>query len=393
MKTKTTLSEVITATMILAFVFIGCAAQTPNVQQGDPSKSFFNDQVTYPYRVKYADAKAGDGTIWNIGYMDVAPLFKPNPKVLVLIHGRAFSGAYFGHAIKIARKHGIRVVVPDLPNYGKSIPGNIDNPLVRSMQQTREVIHDLIVNQLGIPKATYGGHSLGGQFVLGYALSYPDAVEQIILIAPAGLEELPAKYFPPEFAESTNREDFARFPYYAKKAGLDYSTNAELIEDFFYYKLKIKGKLIPLGFFKKDTLDARLATEIRTRMITGNPIEFHRYSMTSLRDVYNLGVEIQKEDPSSLFKRYDRIRAPILLIFGDDEPFYPKKISGLKDLKKDMIKPFYQRMTTAGCPVAVKLYPGCGHFPHTDLPDQFADDVVRFVSTGKVQATVDPNEF
>jgi pimeloyl-ACP methyl ester carboxylesterase len=393
MKPKTIFSMLITVAMALVFILIGCAAQTPSVQQGDPAKSFFSEQVTYPYKVKYTDARAGDGTAWNIGYMDVAPLFKPNPKVLVLIHGRAFSGAYFGHAIRMARKQGIRVVVPDLPNYGKSIPGNLDKPLVRSMQQAREVVHDLIVNQLGIPKATYGGHSLGGQFVLGYALSYPEAVERIILIAPAGLEELPVKYFPQDFAESTNREDFDRFPYYARKARLDHSTNAQLIEDFYFYKLKIKGKLIPYGFFKKETPDTRLTTDIRTKMITGNPVEFKRYSMTSLRDVYNLGVEIQKEDPSSLFKQYDRIRAPILLIFGDDEPFYPKKITGLKDLQKDMIKPFYRRMTTAGCPVAVKLYPGCGHFPHSDLPDQFADDAVQFVLTGKVQTTVDPNLF
>jgi pimeloyl-ACP methyl ester carboxylesterase len=88
-----------------------------------------------------------------------------------------------------------------LPNYGKSIPGNLDKPITRSIQETSEVIHDLIVNQLGIPKAIYGGHSLGGQFVLGYALTYPEAVEGLILVAPAGLEELPAEYFPPHLAK------------------------------------------------------------------------------------------------------------------------------------------------------------------------------------------------
>jgi len=393
MKAKVTFIGVIATTTLLAAMLIGCASQTANVQPGDPSKSFFRDQVTYPYKVKYADAKAGDGTVWNIGYMDVKPLLKPNPGVLVLIHGRAFSGAYFGHVIKMASKQGIRVIVPDLPNCGKSLPGNLDKPVVRSMQQTREVIHDLVVNQLNIPRATYGGHSLGGQWVLGYALSYPEAVEGLILIAPAGLEELPRKHFPPVIAASTDRKDFERLPYYKGKSRLDHSTNAKLIEDFYYYRLKIKGKLIPAGFFKKETPDTRLATDIRTGMITGNPVEFQRYSITSVRDVYNLGVEIQKEDPDSLFKRYDDIRTPILVIFGAAEPFYPKKISGLKDLKKDMINPFYQRMTAAGCPVAVKLYPDCGHFPHSDMPDLFAEDTVRFVLTGGVQGTVDPTSF
>jgi len=383
----------VTLAIIFSCFFLSCAAQKPYVQKGDPAKSFFRDQVNYPFSVKYANAKADDGSIWEIGYMDVAPMFKANPKVLVLIHGRACSGAYFGHAIEMARKNGIRVIVPDLPNYGKSLPGNTDMPLVRSMQNTREVIHDLIVNRLGIPKAVYGGHSLGGQWALGYALTYPEAVERLILIAPAGLEELPAKYFPPEYAHTTNRKDFNRFPYYASKSRLDHSTKAKLIEDFYFYRLKVNGNLIPFGFFKKETPDTLFATDIRVRMITGNPVEFKRYSMTSLRDVYNLGVEIQKEDPSSLYKRYNRIRSPILLIFGADEPFYPKKISGLKDLKKDMIKPFYQSMTSAGCPVAVKLYPDSGHFPHNDQPDLFGDDIVRFVSTGEVLDTVDPDTF
>ncbi|MCG8688810.1 MAG: alpha/beta hydrolase [Desulfobacterales bacterium] len=391
--TKTIRRSILFFSIVSLFFISACAKQTAHVQKGDPSKSFFKDQVTYPYKVKYSIARSDDGTPWEIGYMDVAPLFKSNPKVLVLIHGRAFSGAYFGNAIKIARENGIRVIVPDLPNYGKSIPGNIDKPLVRSLQSTREVIHDLIVNRLGIQKAIYGGHSLGGQWALGYALTYPDAVEKIILIAPAGLEELPSKYFPEDYALTTDREDFNRFPYYASKSRLDHSTKGKLIEDFYFYKLKIKGKLIPSGFFKIETQDTRLATDIRVEMISGNPVEFQRYSMTSVRDVYNLGIEIQKEDPASLFKRYDQIRAPILLIFGADEPFYPKKITGLKDLKKDMIRPFYRRMMSADCPVAVKLYPDSGHFPHNDQPGLFGDDLVRFVSSGEVMDTVNPETF
>lgn len=381
--------------LLFTCLCIGCTAQTqtPQVLKGDPSKSFFREQVVYPYKVHYARASANDGTSWEIGYMDVAPALRSSPKTLVLIHGRACSGAYFGNAVKIASEHGIRVIVPDLPNYGKSIPGNMDKPLVRSLQHTREVIHDLVVNRLGVARAFYGGHSLGGQFALGYALTYPEAVEGVILVAPAGLEELPSAHFPEKLADSTDRKDFNGFPYYAGKARLDFGTNAQVLEDFYFYRLKIKGKLVPMGFFKTETPDSRIATDIRTGMITANPAEFHRYSVTSIRDVYNLGVEIRKEDPDSLFKRYTGVRAPILLIFGDDEPFYPKKISGLKDLKKDMIKPFYQRMSRAGCPVSVKLYRDGGHFPHNDLPAQFGSDLVNFVTTGKVDDTVDPDRF
>ena len=390
MQRQAFIKTMILVTAIFTLLSSGCASRIPGVAPGDSSQSFFADQVTYPFKVHYADVKSNDGTVWNIGYMDVGPWFRPNPKVLVLIHGRACSGAYFGHIAKTAAQRGIRVIVPDLPNYGKSIPGNLDNSPLRSMQQAREAIHDLVVNHLQISKAVYGGHSLGGQFVLGYALSYPEAVGGLILVSPAGLEELPQKFFPPDLATATDPKIFSRIPYYAPKARLDFSTKAKLIEDFYNYRLVINGKRIPSGFFKKETPDTRLATAIRTGMINGNPKEFRRYSVTSLRDVYNLGIEIRKEDPDSLFKHYVRIQAPILLIFGDKEPFFPKKISGLKDLKRDMIKPFYDRMTAAGCSVAFKFYPDCGHFPHNDRPDRFADDVVAFVTAGRVSGTEAP---
>ncbi len=393
MQEQKSFSSVTWVMIVIVMLLGGCAGQIAHVQQGDPSKSYFKDQVVYPFKVQYAQVQSADGTDWQIGYMDVKPHFSLNPKVLVMIHGRAFSGAYFGSLIKKASKSGIRVIVPDLPNYGKSLPGNIEKPLTRTMQQAREIIHDLIVNKLGIEKATYGGHSMGGQFVLGYALTYPEAVEKIILEAPAGLEEIPEQYFPSQLVKSTKREDFANYPYYAKKVRLDFSTNAERLEQFYFYELKVKGKLYPYGFFKKRTEDARLATEIRTKMITGNPNEFERYAITSIRDAYNVGIEIKKEDQRSLFKKYERIRAPVLLIFGEEEPFFPKKVTGLKDLKKDIIKPFYQRMTNAGTPVSVKLYPGCGHFPHTDSPDQFAADIIQFMAEGVVEKGANPMRF
>ena len=83
------------------------------------------------------------------------------------------------------------MIVLDLPHYGMSGPGNLDKSPARTMQDMREVIYDLVVNQLGVKKAYYLGHSLGGQFVMGYALTWSDAVQGLALEAPSGLEEYP----------------------------------------------------------------------------------------------------------------------------------------------------------------------------------------------------------
>ena len=147
--------------------------------------------MTYPFPVKYATAKDSTGTSWQIGYMDEYAGTDKNPPVLVVIHGKGAFAGHYGNVIKLAVERGIRVIAPDLPHYGMSGPGNLDKNPARSMQDMRDVVHELVVNQLGVKKAFYLGHSLGGQVVLGYALSWPEAVKGLILEAPAGLEEYP----------------------------------------------------------------------------------------------------------------------------------------------------------------------------------------------------------
>ena len=43
-------------------------------------------------------------------------------------------------------------------------------------------------------------------------------------------------------------------------------------------------------------------------------------------------------------------------------------------------------MTAAGNPPVVKIYPGVGHFIHTDVPLEFARDVVSYMKSGRVDA-------
>ena len=152
----------------------------------DPKKSFWNDFVTYPYPVKYANANDAKGTTWQIGYMDEYAGTEKDPKVLVIIHGKGAFAGHYGNIMQYALRSGLRVIAPDLPHYGMSGPGNLDKSPARTMQDMREVVYDLIVSQLKVKQATYLGHSLGGQLVMGYALKYPEAVGGLVLEAPAG---------------------------------------------------------------------------------------------------------------------------------------------------------------------------------------------------------------
>jgi pimeloyl-ACP methyl ester carboxylesterase len=357
------------------------------VEKGSYRKSFWRDQVQYPFAVKYVKAKDGKGIEWEVAYMDEYYGVEPDPKVLVLIHGKGAFGAYFGYVMKVALENGLRVIVPDLPHFGKSIPGNLDKPLSRSLQDTREVLHNIIVQQLGVKKAAYLGHSLGGQWVLGYALTYPDAVEKIILESSAGLEEYPTRIKTGDkevllFDDSLKDMNSWDVVWEARlKQSL--AQDEKYWRNFAYFKQKNSknGKVEPskTGFFINNTEYARYFTEVRIALNYGNKREHYNFCAEDTRDIYSLGVEVRKDDTNSITKRVKNIKAPVFLTFGEKDPFLPTTLSGKTNLKWEVIKPFYDDLKKAGNPPLVKIYAGAGHFIHTDFPDEYSQDIVSFV--------------
>lgn len=362
-----------------------------------PDKSFWDTFVHYPFPVKHAKVADGRGVTWDIAYMDEYAGSDPNPPVLVIVHGKGAFGGHYGNVMKIALERGMRVIAPDLPHYGKSGPGNLDKSPARSLQDMRDVVHNLVVKQLGVKQAAYMGHSMGGQVVLGYALSWPEAVSSLVLEAPAGLEEYDRKItiapgkeldlFNPAFAH-----DFDAWAKVWDQTGLrarEKNLTAQQIDDFFHFRKRdpATGTVSPSksGYFLRDSWYARLHTDQRIAMIEGNPKELQQWVDVFIFDIYSMAAEMQKGDPNSLYNRLPQITTPIFLAFGDKEPFIPgTAFNGRTDLSREIILPFMRRMSAAGRKVEVKVYPQSAHFVHTDDPIEFAEDAVDFATTGRV---------
>ena len=361
----------------------------------DPKKSFWRDEMIAPFPVKYAKVKDKRGVQWELGYMDEYCGKESNPPTLVIVHGKGAFGAHYGNLMKYAVERGFRVIAPDMPQWGMSGPGNIDKPMTRTLTDVRDSFHALVVGKLGVKKAYYYGHSLGGQTVLGYALRYPEAVQGLILEGPAGLEEYP-KTFKMGDKELPICDKSISYDLKAWHAAYDPLglVDAELkrspqeVRDFFYWKKRdAAGNAVPApaGYFVNDTQDARLHTDQRVAMITGNRREFEQWAFMFVYDLFAICSENARDDENSLYKRLPQIKAPIFLAFGAIEPFIPSTaLNGLTDKAKQIIIPFRDRMKAAGNMPVIKIYPNVGHFIHTDVPHEFAKDTVDFLKTRRV---------
>jgi pimeloyl-ACP methyl ester carboxylesterase len=148
------------------------------------------ENFPYPFPVKIFKFASQKQDL-EMAYMDVQPT-KSNAPVVVLLHGKNFSGAYWQATAIVLRDLGYRVIIPDQIGFGKSSkPANYDF----TFQQLAINTHDLL-QDCGVKKAFICGHSMGGMLATRYALMYPDDTIALGLVDPIGLEDWKAKGVP-----------------------------------------------------------------------------------------------------------------------------------------------------------------------------------------------------
>jgi pimeloyl-ACP methyl ester carboxylesterase len=98
----------------------------------------------------------------------------PNALPLVLIHGAG--GSHLDWPIALRRLPGANLVLPDLPGHGKSpLPGRDS-----IVTYAADVI--ALLDSLGIERAIFVGHSMGGGIALQVALDHAERAAGLILV-------------------------------------------------------------------------------------------------------------------------------------------------------------------------------------------------------------------
>jgi pimeloyl-ACP methyl ester carboxylesterase len=163
--------------IVLLFILLSCSSLP------DKNGASFDKDLTdfsYPFEVQYFNFSSQRQKL-SMAYMD---LNSSSNKVIVLLHGKNFSGYYWERIANDLTQKGYRVIIPDQIGFGKStkpehyhfsFPGLINNTM-------------RLLAKLNVKKFELVGHSMGGMMAMHFAYLHPKNVERLILINPIGLE-------------------------------------------------------------------------------------------------------------------------------------------------------------------------------------------------------------
>ncbi len=308
----------VTISILLTSLLIACSPY------GNLSKMEFED-LQYPYEVH--KVKLDDGR--TIAYVDEGS----SNEVIIFVHGL---GSYLPAWKKNIEglKNDFRTIALDLPGYGKSSkelhPG------------TPEFYADVIVqfmDKLGIEKANISGHSMGGQAAITMALKYPDRVKNLILVAPAGIEE---------FTEGQ--------------------------KEWFREVMTVQGvKLTPVNTLRANVYanfynmpeDAEFM--ITDRIALRDAEQFENYCYTVVQSVNGM-----VDQP--VVHLLDRISRPTLIVFGENDNLIPNPY-----LNPGFTREIGEKGNKLIPNSKLVMIPECGHFLQFEKPDVFNKAVREFL--------------
>ncbi|KAA3614651.1 MAG: alpha/beta hydrolase [Calditrichaeota bacterium] len=284
----------------------------------------FSD-LDYPYAVKTAELS---GNI-SLGYVDEGA-----GETIIFLHGL---GSYLPAWKKniAALSTNFRTIAVDLPGYGKSSKGVY--PF--TMEFYADVISEFL-QKLNIEKATIAGHSMGGQIAMVMALKYPEQVNRLVLVAPAGLEP---------FSEGEKRWFREVMTVPLVKLTSVHQIRVNVVSNFY-------------------NMPADAEFMVTDRVALRGAKDFDKYCYTVVKSV-----EGMVDQP--VFDLLEQIDQPTLIIFGENDNLIPNPyLHGGKTASVAAIGD--EKIPTSN----LLMIPECGHFAQFEKPDETNAAILNFMA-------------
>jgi pimeloyl-ACP methyl ester carboxylesterase len=236
---------------------------------------------------------------------------------LLLIHGLGGAIESWVNNLDALAKE-MRVIALDLPGFGYS-----DKP---KMSYTIRFYADFVakfVKQLGVEPLAVVGSSLGGHIACELAITHPEVVSKLVVVAPPGA--LP--------------KSFKGTPALKK------------------YAMVLQAKSVA------EVKKALFAVDRKPVADDYAKIVFEKLAMPGAKEAF-LSALMGSARAPRLNRRLSKIRAPTMVLWGKDDIMIPAKY----------VEPFVGMKNSR-----IVLLENCGHRPHVDRPAVFNKLILDFV--------------
>ena len=249
--------------------------------------------------------------------------------VVLLLHGLGTSLVTWSRNIEPLAAAGFTVLAPDLPGHGDS-----DKPAHLSYDPVdgARLIHQFL-QSLGVARVSLVGNSAGGLVVGLLALSHPEKVDRLALVASGGLGRR-VSWFLRVFS----------LPVLGELLYQPQLQNVDISKRIFYQA--------------PPFLDEIMAEMHRVRALPGT----RRAGLRAIRSSVNL---LGLRQHRYILPRLKQLPVPLLTVWGREDNIIP--VSHARLVRQELPHS------------VVHIMPQCGHWPHMEKAEQFNDLLIRFL--------------
>jgi len=312
---------------LICVVWLGAALSAQAPPKGAYGVEFFSLQL------EHQDLR--------MAYREVKPATQANGRVVLLLHGKNFSGFYWERVIGVLASRGFRVVAPDQIGFGLSSRPDIHYSLHQMAANTKALL-----DHLGIARVIVIGHSMGGMLATRFTLLYPQTVEKLVLEDPIGLEDYRILVSYAAVEELYKGELNATYESFLNYQKGYYTTWKPEYERY----VRDQAWVLRTGEYPR----AALASALTSQMVYEQPVCYE----------------------------FSRIAVPTLLIIGQQDRTVPGKARLSPEMKA--IAGDYPRLGRRTQEVIrgsqLAEIQGSGHIPHLEQSKAFDEALLSFLS-------------
>lgn len=282
-------------------------------------------------KVKYL--KLQDANI-SLAYID--EYSDKNAPVILAIHGLGNSFVVWMNNFKELKKY-YRCIALDLPGNGLSEKKDLPYGIPYFSSIINEFLYEL-----GIHTCHLMGHSMGGQIAMYTALHYPEKVNSMILVAPAGFEEFTS--IEKQIMSGSNQI-------------LDYMMSG-------YDKL---SQALQLSFYSHSAETNRVKDTLLNLLKLQDSVQYKKMLDCCVSSMLH----------DSVLADLNKITQPTLLLFGTQDAMIPNKIFHPISTES------FARKAVEKIPQAtLKLIKNAGHFVQFEQSDEVNSLIKDYLRTG-----------